>query len=540
MFDRIFKPGADRALLALLLLAGLLMLYRLDGTAHKGRYDDVDRALVARTMVESGDWVVPRLGIHPLFTKPPLMYWITAGLGKITGRRDELPGDLTSVLSMLIVLACTWWIARSMFGKPVALRAGLILSTMYFFVDMSRHTLMDTVLTATMMICAGALFQLVADGQRSRSVWWVAAGVAFAAVIMTKGPVGLPVLALIAVPLLWGQRGIRLRWWQGVGLLLLMLALILPWFILVLHRMPEAADVWRAELFGRMGENELTGTWPTHPAWFYIPQLVGTMPWLPFLIPALGFAWSRRKQRTWLVLLSWFVGGFLFLSLVSSSKRTFYLLPLYPAMAIMIAAAWPTWFAPGTVVKRGIRIASALVVGMVPVGGLIFLGLPLRYPGVPRGPFWVAGILAVAIGVWGVRSWRRSRGEAVIPPVVIGVACLFLAWFGHLVPRENDYISGRPFLSEAARMLGPHKVIMVELRVPLTLFYLGSPPYLNEPRDLVRTRLAEDPLSKVVAKPEIAAQLDFLTPVMIRTLKSPWGETRQMGLYQLQDPVDRD
>lgn len=532
-----FKAGRWLTLAAVLLFAAVLMLYGLDGTPHRGRYDDVDRALVARTMADTGDWLVPRLRTRALLTKPPLMYWVTAGLVKLTGRRDELPGDLTSVFSMLMVVGCTWGLGVMLFDRRTALRAGLILATMYSFLDMSRHTLMDTVLTAVMMLAAVAMVRLVRDRDpdrgRASPVWWLMTTAALAMVIMAKGPVGLPVLVLIAVPLFW-RAGVRWpRWPLVLFMVILSAAIVLPWFVAVMERVPEAREVWRTELLGRMGRDELTGTWPTHPFWFYIPQLSGTVPWLLLLAAATRLAWRRRRERTWRVLLWWAVGGFLFFSFASSSKRSFYLLPLYPAMALMTAGAWTAWFGPESRADRFTRTMARLTAWFVAGAAVVFGGLPFVFPGVPRTPFLLAGIAGLAAGVIAVRGLYSADFDRFFGGVVAAAAVMYLAWFGHLVPLENAFRSGKPFLAEAARRLEPAGVVLCEMPVPLTLFYLDSPRYLNEPRDRVLPRLEEDPRRMLVTTPEVAAALGAVRPVLVDTLESPFGTLRALGLYRL-------
>ncbi len=527
-----FKGGTWRVLAGLVLFCSLLMLYRLDGTPHRGRFDDVDRALVARTMEQSGDWLIPRLGSRPLLTKPPLMYWTVAAVGRLTGRQDELPGDLTSALAMILVVVCTWWIGRNLLGEAAALRAGLILPTMFFFLDMSRHTLMDTELLAAMMLCAGALVQAATEGGAARGRWWLLATVGLGAAIMTKGPVGIPVLVLIAVPLLWHSGVPKPGRGPALAMLLLLAALVLPWPLLVLRRVPEAWDVWARELVGRLSENEATGTWPRHPYWFYLPQLSGTLPWLPLLIPALVLTWRGRGERVWRTLGWWVVGGFLFYTFSSTSKRSFYLLPLYPGMALMISGGWDQWFAAGRPADPLARRMLAVVLALITAAGGWFLYLRFAYPGIPKVPFQLAGAVVVLLGAAGIRQWYRRRHQRVFPCLIAGCSALFLVWFGHLVPLENGYLSGKPFFEEVASRLGEAEVILVEMPVPLTAFYLQGHPYLNEQRDMVLVRLREDPRRLVVTTPGTAHRLGFLQPVLEKLLRDPFGRERTLGLYR--------
>ncbi len=534
-----FSSSAVWSLLLISVVCGLLMLYHLDGTPLRGRFDDDYRALIAKTMVDSGNWLVPQVGARPLYTKPPLMYWTAAALGRLTGRHDELPGNLTSALSLFVVVLCTWWLGRNLFGSAAGLRAGLILPTMYFFLAMSRQTLIDSVMMAGFAVCVGALVQLVRGQSRRRWPWWILATVGLGVTLMSKGPVVIPVLGLIAWPLLKGQRQSRPGYRLTALLSLLLLGMILPWPLAVLKTFPEARQVWMQELFGRLGSGPQVHPWTSRPLWYYIPDLVNTAPWI-FLLPgALVMAWRKRSQRVWQILLWWVVGGFVIYSLASANKRSYFLLPLYPGFALVIAGAWQEWFGRDRPAGLMARLPLQMAAGAVALIGAALFALPFFHSGLPETAFRVGGLLGLLSGSAGLALWGRYGPDALFGGVVTGSAILYLAWFGHFIPVENAYASGKPFYAVAEPLIGDAELILVEVPVPLSLFYLPGHPYRNLPRSRMDEALVEGQKSVIVTTPAIAAEFPELVPLVVRTLRAPFHKDRCLGLYMLSTPLKK-
>ncbi len=524
-----------RSLALLAAVTLLLMTYRLDGTPFRGLYDDVNRSFIARNMVDSGNWLVADYFYGPLYTKPPLMYWTAATIGVLTGRSDELPGNLSSVLGMFAVVLATFWAGRNLFGNRTGLRAGLLLVTMYLFLAMSRQALLDTVMMGGFALTFGSLIHLRFAGPERTTRWWLLVCLGLAISLLTKGPVILPVFLLVWLPLIPGAAAMRPTPRQTLLGLVLIAAITLPWPIALLRVAPEAQEVWKSELFGRFGDGKQFLEWTQKPVWFYLPDLANTMPWLPLLLWSVAVGFRRRGEAAFRLLLVWAVGGLVFYSLTSATKRSYYLLPLYPAFALLVAGAWQDLLdrtGAGVRIPIRARILPLLGPGLVGLMGLAFAGLPFFYPLVPRVPFVAAGVLAAALGLLGLVQAARGRWPRALHLALGGAALVHLAYFGHFVPIANTYYSGKPFFEEAIPLIGDEEVVLLEGQLALSAFYLHRVPYRYAPRRNFARVMAERPGSLVIAPPDRAAAFPELQPVLVREFSEPLGKKKGLGLYR--------
>ena len=302
----------------------------------EGRYAEIPREMVA-----SGDWLTPRLNGIKYFEKPPLQYWATASAYTLFGEQPwsaRLWPALSGMLCMLLV----YFAGRHLFGTTVALYATLILAGSPGFIMVAQMNTLDMGLT--LFMTATLLFFLLAlrEDAGPRSPWMLAAWASAALAVLSKGLIGivLPGGVLIAYVLLqrdWKLLG-RLRWGWGLAIFL---AISAPWFILVQRANPEFLQFFFIhEHFARYASetHRRSGAW-----WYFVPVLAFAMlPWLPSLPRALLGGWRTAPVRsTWhprRFLTLWAVLIFAFFS-VSGSKLQSYILPILPALALLIAQA---------------------------------------------------------------------------------------------------------------------------------------------------------------------------------------------------------
>ncbi|RLB69525.1 MAG: hypothetical protein DRH04_05070 [Deltaproteobacteria bacterium] len=515
----------------------LLLTYRLDGTPFRGLYDDVDRSLIARNMVDSGDWLVARYLYGPLYTKPPLMYWTAAVLGVLTGRSDELPGNLASVLGMFPVILATFWAGRNLFGTRTGLWAGLILVTMHLFLAMGRQALLDTVMMGGFALTFGALVHLGFSGTRHRTTWWLVVALGLAISFMTKGPVILPVFLLVWLPMCRGNSQLRPGWRQVLPAVALILLIILPWPILLLNSSPEALTVWKSELFGRFGDGQQFHQWTQKPVWFYLPDLVNTLPWFLMLPWAIVAAFRERQDARFKLLLWWGVGGLVFFSLASATKRSYYLLPLYPAFALLIAGAWSRfvrrWNDDSPVPRQSRLVPLLTLLLLVGILGLVSIVPNIIFPHVAATPFIPCGIFTTMSAAMGVRAFQRKEWNRALAMAVCGTALVHMAYFGHFVPVANDYYSGKSFFAEAVPLIGEEEVVIVDVPLSISVFYLHGIPWQHRKTDGLADFLRKRPGVLVITRPGTAHRFPGLEPLLEREFSEPFGKKRGLGLYRI-------
>ena len=341
---RVRTLGLDASRLAFAALAAVvacIWFATLDGRhllpSDEGRY-----ASIAREMLVSGDWVTIRYNGLKYFEKPPLQMWMTALAFQAFGI-GEWQARLWTALCGAAGLAITAIAAARWYGKRVGMLTGLVLLAAPAWNIGGHFSSLDMALSATLagVLASVLIAQHPCATAATRRHWMLAAWVAMAVAVLTKGLVGiaLPGLVLVIYSALARDLAIWHRLHIGLGLLV-MLAIAAPWFVLVSERNPEFPG------FFFIHEHLQRYLSPVHHRegawWYFVPQLLmGFVPWL-------GLSWSILEVvrsepadpgfRPTLLLAVWAAAIFVFFS-ASSSKLPGYILPIYPALAILAALA---------------------------------------------------------------------------------------------------------------------------------------------------------------------------------------------------------
>jgi 4-amino-4-deoxy-L-arabinose transferase-like glycosyltransferase len=314
---------------------GVRPLYKAD----ESRYGEISREMVA-----SGDWLTPRLNGFKYFEKPPLQYWASAALFEALGVHDWVARLWTALLGFAGI-ALTGYAAHRRFGPPIGWYAAAVLAGSPLYVVLGQVNTLDMGVT---FFLSAAVFALLLE----RPLWfWVACALA----VLSKGLIGivLPAATLALYLLLKRDRALigRLRLVSGALLFLLIAA---PWFIAVSAANPEFAHFFFVQEHFQRFTTEMHQR--VHPWWYFLPVLAAGM--APWLVP-LGHAAVRalrERSDTQLLLWCWALVVFVFFSL-SSSKLPPYILPIFPALAVLAARS----LTPGVVrVQSGLLLIAAL------------------------------------------------------------------------------------------------------------------------------------------------------------------------------------
>ena len=302
----------------------------------EGRY-----AEIPREMVVSGDWVTPRLNDLKYFEKPPLQYWATATAYTLLGEHQwtsRLWPALTGFCGLLLV----WFAGTRLFGREAGQYAALILGSSLLYVLIGHINTLDMGVTffLTLGIVGLLLGQQAEADTRTRRNWLYCAWAALGLAVLSKGLIGLvlPAAALVIYSVL--QRD--LTPWKRLNLvtgLLLFLLVTAPWFILVMKANPEFFErFFIYEHYTRFSTKDL-GRY--QPWYYFIPILLaGMLPWTVLMFDTLlrtwkGAAYIGKAFNPERFLLIWVVFIYVFFS-VSGSKLPSYLLPMFPALALLM------------------------------------------------------------------------------------------------------------------------------------------------------------------------------------------------------------
>lgn len=338
------RPPSGLTLLVLLCLFGLAWFISIDYRdlvrPDEGRY-----AEISREMVDTGDWLTPRLNDFKYFEKPALQYWATASAFSLFGI-NEWTARLWTALTGFAGVLLVYFTGVRLFGRPAGLYAAAATASSFLYAFIGHFNTLDMGLTffLTLALCAFLLAQTPDEAQpKQRRNWMLVAWAGAALAVLSKGLIGalLPAGALF-VYLAW-QRDWpvlkRLHVFAGLALFLLITA---PWFIAVSLANPE---FFRFFFIYEHFERFLTKAHGRYqPPWYFVPVLLaGMAPWTLTLFPALARAFKRDPARTAgefqpnRFLLAW--SGFIFLFFsVSGSKLPSYVLPIMPALALLIGA----------------------------------------------------------------------------------------------------------------------------------------------------------------------------------------------------------
>ncbi|HKQ84637.1 MAG TPA: glycosyltransferase family 39 protein [Steroidobacteraceae bacterium] len=326
-----------------LLGLGLLLIGTGIGLRDPWPADEPRFALVARDMVATGDWLVPRVGGDVYADKPPLFFWLMALALTVTRSLRVaflLPSLLAGVGSVLLV----YDLGRRLWNRETGFVAALALLFTVQFTWQARQAQIDAVLCFwTTLSLYGLLRHLVLGPQ-----WrWYAIGCAAAGLgVISKGVGFLPLLVFIPFVVLkargWSVPlfGSKLRWWLGPLAFLLAVSLWLVPMLLAARGDPVLA-AYRDEILFRQTIDRYAKAWHHHePFWYFVIQVMPVL-WLPLtvLIPWLVPRWRAalgNKDLRLALLLSWIGLVVLFFSL-SAGKRGVYILPALPAFALACA-----------------------------------------------------------------------------------------------------------------------------------------------------------------------------------------------------------
>ena len=432
-------------------------------------------AEIGREMLASGDWVVPRLNGEAFLEKPPLHYAQIALSFKAFGQ-TPFAARLPSALAGLLTVCATYLLGWRLLGRRIALGGALLLPTVYLFFYSSHYALVD----ASLVLFVTAGFAALAYALEQDSAPWAlpAAYAAAALAFLAKGPVGPLFLALGA-----GSFALAERDWTffrprrhilGAALFSLLIA---PWLVALWSN--GGWTYYRAAfLDNTLGRAfALPAMVPGHdsplahqaPFYDYLGGLLGGfLPWTPLLLiglaPAFSDIWRRlrgggegaRGCRGARFLAVSFAAGFLLLSLVRT-KRSIYLEPLYPLLALLVA-----WGVERCLRDRAIRDRwKSMLALQVAVLGLFSMAVPSGYLYL-AGPMegeWPATeaillggalmLVAMAATAWSVRLLVLDRLDRLVNLLWVQAAAGFLAMAVLCFPLLEAQKSFAPFFRRA-------------------------------------------------------------------------------------------
>jgi 4-amino-4-deoxy-L-arabinose transferase-like glycosyltransferase len=492
--------------------------------------DEARFAQATRQMIETGDFLRIRFQNEARNKKPAGIYWLqAASVAAFSGAESRAiwPYRLPSLLGGIAAVLLAFGLGQGLVGRREALiGAGLLAATLEPSVE-AHIAKTDAVLLATAVAAQGALgliYRAARNGDAVPWRWPLLFWLAQAAAILVKGPV-VPVLSLLtALTLCAADRDVHwlknLRAWWGVPLLLVIVG---PWLIAI-NRATGGAFLQESvgrDLFSKLiGGEEAHGAPPlTHLLIF----LAGFWPASFFLGRIFVQGWRERRDVAMRFLIAWAVPFWILVEIVPT-KLPQYLLPAYPALALMAGRAL---LAGGPWRRIDLLFAAIWVIAaLCLMAGLV--EAPIRYGDGSNIVGIAAALVLTALGVWLFVSGINPRAAA------IAIACSLVTYvaLGQFVAPRLDKL----FVSRAAASLvqDRHPVAAIGYSEPSIVFLLGTGTLLLPPEAGAAALARHKVAAALVAQTQEAA----FRAAMIRLGAMPQAVGSVSGLnYSTGKPV---
>lgn len=416
--------------------------------------DEPRYAQVAREMLDSGNWFTPYVNGEPYMEKPPVFFWSIAAASWPWGDVSALTARVPSALAAALTVFITYALALRLFNDRIAWWSAIILMTTSRFWWQARTAQIDMVLTALLTVSLYAFWRHVeSPARRWRILFFTMIGIA----LLAKGPVGIVFPLLLWFAYHWRRPDARKQFPIAAGTIGASVFALL-WFIPARFAVATGdtgagaaigEDVYR-QVIGRA----LLGVSKAQPPWYYLLELpVDLVPWTLIAPWTILWLWRNRQRDAVRFLIAWTLPALVLFSLMSG-KRQLYLLPLFPAFAIAIAASVIPLLDDARTRYRS--IASALwIVILIAIASIPFVVAN-------RLPDWSSPMLyaftAVAVPaaiVTAIELWRnQSRRLPVL--LAIPIASLMAVTALIAMPQLNNAKSAREFCAPLQQLADQH------------------------------------------------------------------------------------
>jgi 4-amino-4-deoxy-L-arabinose transferase-like glycosyltransferase len=521
------RKGPHFPLLCLLLVsAGVILLN--PGNTHLWDQDEGYYAATAAEMYARNDWITPTFNGNLFAHKPPMMFW-----GMMIGYRafgiSEQGARLVSGLFGMGTVFLTFAIGRKLFDTATGLFAGLAIGACVTFTMIARSATADAHLTfftvlALYLWCRDAFhLQIDAEVCIANSVRWRTWVVTYAAMglaVLTKGPIGFlfptAVIGLFLLSNNYRTAAVGSPRWQRlwahvkpysppaffrtvwsmkpITAAMVVLLIASPWYLAVQWR---TQGEFLREFIGVHHLGRMSQAMDNHSGpWYYylVACLIGMYPWSAFAIPTL-IAWigqlrTSAQSRSARFVTCW-VAVYLVIFSIASTKLPNYVVPAYPALAIVIGRYFALWTRDVSCVNRSwlyagwallIAVGAFLSAG-IPIAGLLEFGgqTLLDRTGMERvlqsrfAWFGIAGVPLVVFGAIGLSLLRAEKPQLSGASFALGAVTMILILCQFVAPGLDRFQSAQLLAERWSPRLPIEKSEIAVLGYfrPTMVFYFG-------------------------------------------------------------------
>ena len=479
--------------LALLLLLCLIII--MPGISSLPLFDPDEPvyALTPQEMITSGDWLSPQIYGQYWYDKPPLFYWLVAVSFKLFGQ-NAFAARFPSALLGIITVFMMYYFVGIKTNRRIALISAIVLLTSLEYFYLCKAAVIDI----TLVFCMTSALLCYWGGR----FFWLYVFAALA--VVAKGPIGVLLPgAIIFLDILFNNRWRELKNMRLISGTIAFVLIAFPWYL----------AMWKvhgqAFIDGFLGANNLERFLVAeHPGgekyWWFVPVLlIGMFPWTSVLLQAV-YATAKDAVNKWrskkpnnpeLFMHFWAWAIFIFFSL-SQTKLVTYILPMFPAVAVLIAIYLDRYIDKlGLKTKVAMTAISVLFAVLLAVAAIIGQAViqsgvmahddattqqiidgitnQLRQPGL----IWRSLVTAIGtlllFGVANYKTWSKSVISG-LKWQVTGLAIFSLLLVYVLAPVAYNMFDCRDLAPEFMKLYdGKSQVYIVKYRHPGFTFYTG-------------------------------------------------------------------
>ncbi len=472
-----------------LLLAALTAFWQLGTEAMENHECYV--SVVAREMLASGDWIMPTFNDELRLQKTPLSYWLVAGLSKTTGAIDEFTARLPSAVFAFLSAAAILYFVNLWLSFRIAALSAAVWATSLSYIKYSHTARPEMALTFFITLCFLSFYSAVNENRRGNQiVYMLIFWTSFALANLAKGPAPIP---LVLLPLFFYL--LIFKEWRKIPKLLpiiggiIFLAVVLPWPLAIAQRVNWDLVVWKHHFFDRLFGKFDAGNYPIY---FYLLMMFEfIVPWVAFLPAALPTPFYKiwdKKRKVMLFLWLWFVVDLIFLT-VSGGKRKHYILPLMPAMAILIGIiiedmafirrAYTKKFTKNFLLGHIIFIITAALAGMIYIA--------VAVPDLLSQALWL-GLIALAM-VTGISiSFAKKKPALASGFIFAGLCILTVCYISFSAPRSNNNYTRKFGLDISEKVPITDNLVAYHYASPRVVHYFKRPIEILQDKSSVYQR----------------------------------------------------
>lgn len=465
----------------LLFVGGIIFLFNL-GDRDLWDPDETRYAVVAREMREGGNWILPHLNGAIYAEKPPLFFWLVNLSVFFLGEDSEFANRLPSALAGIGTLILTFYFGSRLFNPKVGFISSLVLATCFFFPQISRWMMLDSLFTLLFLMTLYC-FYLGYENEEERRKQYLLAGLFIGLGVLTKGPIAylsLPIFVIFG----FSQKQIK-KFWNRDLLLGFLLSLVVVFIWLIPACWMGGVDYSKRILLGQTIGRLAEGGKHFHPKsffFYFIRFPIEFLPWTIFLPSAILFGLRKGNNKEFLLISIWSIFIFLFFTL-SKGKKDNYILPLYPAVAMMVGVLWDSHIRSREEGK-GFILGLIFIILALLIGSVLFLtGVPQRfYPALTAFHSTVLSVLLyLLVGLFlSLFFFYKKRGWTSFISLVVTFTVLHLHLSYSLAPKFNAQRSMKVFSERVLKRMGEGDELKVCFFRPTGLYYYTRRPFTEE------------------------------------------------------------